>query len=654
MKNSLDEITTQTQPKGAQGEAHSNGHLTDLDPATWLPATGREVDLISWAIYDDVAAHEIGRHEWTLTDPICRAILNAHLFIYTSPNCEPHTPESIRDLLLLQAGATERQSECAVLTAAAQAVVKIGPPWRGGDPSREVKRLLRELGPGPSSGGFNLTDYGNAERFVSQHGQDVRHCYAWAQWLEWDGRRWQVDSTGAIERRAKLTTRSIYSEAAQVEDPDQRKALGEWARKTETKSRLQSMIDLARSEPGIPVLVEELDANPWLLNCQNGTLNLQRGVLRPHNSGDLLTKCVPVAYDPQAKCPAFLSFLSSIMGDRPALVEFLQRSIGYALTGDTREQILLLLYGLGANGKTTLLNLVAEMMGDYGQQTDTDALMAKQAGGINNDLARLRAARFVAAVETEEGRRLAEVKIKQLTGGDTVTARFLFQEFFEFKPQFKLFLATNHKPQIRGTDNAIWRRVRLVPFDVTFAPEQQDKTLPDKLRAELPGILNWAVQGCLKWQRTGLGLPDEVKAATAAYREEQDVVAAFLAECCVFDQHAQASAKDINSAYQDWCKASGQRHITSIELGKRLAERGLRAKKGTGGARKWLGLGLLEDFQPSLLDSENSGAFQKVAHSGAETDLIANNGQFAEEVENRATMRHSSQNAPLLHAADEE
>jgi putative DNA primase/helicase len=200
----------------------------------------------------------------------------------------------------------------------------------------------------------------------------------------------------------------------------------------------------------------------------------------------------------------------------------------------------------------------------------------------------------VSAVETEEGKRLAEVKIKQLTGGDTVTARFLFQEFFEFRPLFKLFLATNHKPEIRGTDHAIWRRIRLIPFDVTFAPSQQDKALTEKLRAELPGILAWAVQGCIQWQRDGLSLPDEVRTATAAYREEMDALAAFLADCCTIHPEAQVTANDLGTAYQSWCEANGEKPLKSIALGKRLRERGFTPTRSPR-TRGWRGLGLLTD-----------------------------------------------------------
>ncbi len=528
------------------------------------------------------------------------------------------------------------------------------PPDAVGREVEVAHKLAAEIGEAPPTLvlGYPATDTGNAERFAQHHGRDVRFCAALGGWHFWDGTRWRLDKTGDVKRMGKATVRRIGAEAAATEDDDKRKELLAWARKSESKARRADMLSLAESEPGMAVEAAAFDAYLWLLNCKNGTLDLRTGALRPHRRADLLTKRAPIAYDPLAKCPVWLAFLGAVMADRPALVEFLQRAIGYALTGDTREQVFFILHGGGANGKSTLLNILALLMGDYAQQTDTDALMAKSGGGINNDLARLRGARLVSAVETEAGKRLAEVKIKQLTGGDTVTARFLFQEFFEFKPLFKLFLATNHKPEIRGTDNAIWRRVRLVPFDVTFTPEQQDKALADKLRAELPGILAWAVQGCLKWQRTGLGEPDEVKAATRAYREEQDLVALFLSDCCIIEQHAQVTAKELNAAYQDWCKDSGEKPITAIELGKRLTERGLRAKKGTGGVRKWLGLGLLSDPQATLLSGANSGAFAKVAHSGAETELVAQNNCLVSNPEKCATMRHSTQNAPLLNETD--
>lgn len=354
------------------------------------------------------------------------------------------------------------------------------------------------------------------------------------------------------------------------------------------------MVSLAKSEPGVPVISEQLDAHPWLLNCQNGTLDLHTGKLLHHRREHLLTKQVPLAHDPEARCPRWLGFLAEITDNKRDLADFLQRVVGYALTGDTGEQVLFFLHGAGANGKTTFLETVKAMLGDYGQQAEFSTFLTRQYDSVRNDVARLAGARFVAAVEAESGRRLSEVLVKQLTGGDTVVARFLYAEHFEFHPQFKLFLAGNHKPEIRGTDPGIWRRILLLPFTVTIPKEKQDKRLLQKLRVELPGILSWAVQGCLRCQKRGLDPPKIVLAATNAYRQEEDVIGSFLTECCVQRRDTRSTAKDLYSALQQWCEENGEFVPTQKAFGQRLRERGFqRCRGGPTGATRWRGIGLL-------------------------------------------------------------
>jgi putative DNA primase/helicase len=273
---------------------------------------------------------------------------------------------------------------------------------------------------------------------------------------------------------------------------------------------------------GYPVIPEHLDQDPWLFNVENGTIDLKTGELRPHERGALITKLAPVQYDREAECPTWWKFLMRIFNGNLALIEFLQKAVGYALTGSTREQCLFFLHGLGANGKSTLLEIIHTLLGDYAHRTSSETFLIKKSGGIPNDVAALRGARLVGAVEVESGRRLAEVLIKEMTGGDRISARFLHAEWFDFKPEFKIFLAANHKPVIRGTDHAIWRRIHLIPFNVQIPKPEQDRDLPEKLKAELPGILNWALEGCQMWQLYGLEPPAEVQAATQDYREEMD------------------------------------------------------------------------------------------------------------------------------------
>ena len=377
----------------------------------------------------------------------------------------------------------------------------------------------------------HFTDLGNARRLVQLFGVDLRYCYDWRQWLVWDTTRWRPDRNGEIVRRAKRTVQTLYTEAAALEDKDARKAAVRWALASESDARIQAMMSLAASEIGIPIIPEDLDANAWLLNCSNGTVNLRTGDLHPHRREDLITKRCPVTYDRDAACPQWIQFLQQVFLGKPELIAFVRSAIGYSLTGDVRERVLFIPYGKGRNGKSTLLELIAEMLGDYSLRTPTETLMVKPYNQIPNDLAQLPGRRFVHASESEEGKRLSESLIKDLTGRDTISARFMRGEFFQFQPVCKLWLRTNHKPVIRGTDNAIWDRIRLIPFDLRISEEQEDCGLPGRLREELPGILAWAVGGCLSWQAHGLGLPTEVKIASATYRAEMDQLAAFLSEC---------------------------------------------------------------------------------------------------------------------------
>jgi putative DNA primase/helicase len=449
--------------------------------------------------------------------------------------------------------------------------------------------------PGRPESAVNLTDLGNAERLVAHHGADLRYVYAWEKWLVWDGRVWKVDDTGEVERRAKAAVRSIYAEAASAEDADTRKALASHAKSSEARGRIEAMISLARSEPGIAISPEELDADPWALTTPNGTLDLRAGELHAHRREDHITKASPVEYDPDAVAPTWSAFLERILPGEE-LRAFVQRAVGYSATGDTSEQCMMINHGPGANGKSTFQEAIAATLGDYAMRAPTEMLLAKHSSGIPNDVARLKGARFVSASETEEGRRLAEPLVKDLTGQDTITARFMRAEWFEFRPTHKLWLSTNHKPEIRGTDAAIWRRIRLVPWAVTIPPAERDKKLLAKLREELPGILAWIVQGCLEWQREGLRPPTEVRRATGKYRAEMDVLAAFIDEECVVSEHATASAKALYSAYRSWCEEYGEKVESQRRFGGRLKERGFENGKITAGPHKgnveWYGIGL--------------------------------------------------------------
>jgi len=440
---------------------------------------------------------------------------------------------------------------------------------------------------------FPLTDLGNAERLVHYHGADLRFCHPWGKWIVWDEKRWSIDNTGEPNRRAFDTVRQMLSEAAKIEDEKERRARVKWEQKSESSKARREMLDNAKSIKGIPILPDDMDKHLWTLNVTNGEIDLKTGKLGEHKRENLITKLAPVTYDPNAKCPTWETFLNRIMNGNTGLIEFLQCAIGYALTGDTGEQCLFILYGSGANGKSVFLDTVSALFGeDYSQNTPASTLMVKRNEGIPNDIAALKGARFITAIEAEEGQRLAESLVKGMTGGDKMTARFMRGEFFSFIPEFKLFLATNHVPQIRGTDHSIWRRINLIPFEVTIPVEERDRNLSSKLRNELSGILNWAITGCLRWQQKGLGIPKEVAAATDDYRTQMDAIGAFIEECCTIYENAKVSAGDLYKEYTIWTEENGERALNKRQLSQRLGERGFRNERGAGGWYFWKGIGL--------------------------------------------------------------
>lgn len=436
------------------------------------------------------------------------------------------------------------------------------------------------------------TDMGNARRFVARHGQDVRHVATWNQWLIWDGKRWKRDNSGEAERLAKETVVSIYQEAADSPDINQQKALAKWAIKSQADARIKAMLSVVQTEPEIACVSEAFDNHPWLLTVDNGTLDLRTGELMPHDRGHLITRLAPVTYDPDADCPTWVSFLFRIMGRDIDLVEFLQRAIGYSLTDDTGEQVLFLLHGSGQNGKSVLLAALEGIMGDYGIQTPTTTLMAKRDNSIPNDVARLKGARFVKAIETEEGQQLAESLVKQMTGGDMLSARFMRGEWFDFRPSFKLWLAANHLPRVRGSDDGIWRRIRYIPFAVQIPEGERDNKLGEKLRAEYSGILAWAVKGCLEWQKSGLGYPDRIRQATSQYREQMDQLGRFIADCCVLGPTLEVQGKALRSFYETWCQDNGERPRSQIWLGLELQRMGIQKYRDSSNASRFRGIGL--------------------------------------------------------------
>lgn len=439
---------------------------------------------------------------------------------------------------------------------------------------------------------LKFTDLGNAKRLINYHGGDLRFCYPWNKWLEYNGIHWAQDDTGGIFRRAKQTIACLYVDASKLDDKERRYVVN-FALSCESNHRLRSMVELAKSEPGIPVLPAHLDHDSWVLNLNNGTVELKTGLFREHRREELITKHAPVDYDLGAKCLKWLSFLDKIFRGEKDLIKFLQKAVGYSLTGSTQEQCFFIFYGHGKNGKSTFIQVIAGLLGDYAMQTSADSLMVKKFdNGISNDIARLRGARFVSAVESGEGKRLHEPLIKQITGGDKISARFLHAEFFEYTPECKIFLGTNHKPDIKGTDYAIWRRVRMIPFTVQI-PEAERIADYHKIliEEELSGILNWALEGCKMWLKEGLGIPEEVKEATAEFQDEMDLVGDFLEACCEIDEEAIFPNKTLYTAYNLWSVAGQESPLTQVSFSRTLEERGYRKEKKAAG-RVWYGVRL--------------------------------------------------------------
>lgn len=448
---------------------------------------------------------------------------------------------------------------------------------------------------------YTTTDLGNAERLVATFGDQLRYEAASNRWHRFDGTRWTPDDTLRVEAFAALTARDIYAEASRESDPHKRQELVNHARSSESRARQQAMVASARHM--LAISPSEWDRDPWKLNLLNGTLDLKTGELCPHCKDDLITRLAPVSYDAQAEAPHFFAFLERILPD-PEIRDFVQRSAGYALTGVTREQHLWFCYGAGANGKSTLLNMLMAILGDYAAPAPPD-LLVRDKSRHPTELAFLRGTRLVVASETREGSFMDETKVKLLTGGDMITARFMGGDFFTFVPSHKLWLMGNHKPRISGTDHAIWRRPLLTDFGVIIPREEQNPELPEKLLEENAGVLRWCVEGCLRWHEQGLRPPSQVLAATERYRLEMDVIGSFLDDNCHIAPDGMVRAADLYEAYCKWCDQNRERALTQRELGARMTERGFQRKRSTRGRIRYLGLTLAsQPDDPSDLTSE--------------------------------------------------
>ncbi|HEX3861071.1 MAG TPA: phage/plasmid primase, P4 family [Stellaceae bacterium] len=445
-------------------------------------------------------------------------------------------------------------------------------PFPGAEPVTEA-----DLSP-------EFSDDALALEFSGRHAHELRFCSQWGTWLLWDGARWKFEKTLKTFDMARAVAREF---ANACNDPDDKPKIA-------SAGKVAAIERLARSDRRHAADVDLWDSDPWLLNTPAGIIELRTGRTLPHDPDRYITKITAVA--PSAGCPLWLKFLGEITGGDADLQAFLQRIAGYALTGSTREHALFFFYGTGGNGKGVFLNTLSAILADYAAVAPMESFIATQGERHPTDLAGLRGARFVSSQETEEGRRWAESKIKALTGGDPITARFMRQDFFTYQPAFKLVIAGNHKPGLRGVDEAIRRRFNLVPFTVTIA--NPDRDLPDKLKEEWPGILKWMIEGCLGWQRNGLSAPASVRDATDAYLGEEDAIARWVEDCCVTGPSQWESSALLWPNWQDWATKANERVGSRRTFGMALESHGYSPEKSQD-IRGFRGLALIPAERPS-------------------------------------------------------
>ena len=424
---------------------------------------------------------------------------------------------------------------------------------------------------------YTFDDMGNAERFVDLFGENVRYCYTEKKWYFYNSMRWSVDNLGVILRMADKCVEAmkaeakLYLQADEESGGDMAKAFEKHMKSSRSNKSKKAMLN--EIEHHLPILPIQMDRYKMALNTPSGIINLKNGDVKAHTPEYYFTKITSVDCAEAADCPRWLAFLDDIFASDKDLIRYIQKAVGYSLTGSTAEQCAFFLYGTGRNGKSTFIDVIRDVFGDYAANIQPETIMVKssQSNAINSDIARLKGARLVTSVEPNEGVRLNEGLLKQLTGDDTVTARKLYSEEFEFKPEFKLWMATNHKPIIRGTDTGIWRRIHMIPFDVQIPEDKVDKNLTHKLKAEMTAIFKWCIDGCLMWQREGLQMPVAVLKSVREYRREMDVISAFIEDKCTLEGAVQAST--LYAAYVSWADSNNEYCMSNTKFSTELAKR---------------------------------------------------------------------------------
>lgn len=443
---------------------------------------------------------------------------------------------------------------------------------------------------------YSFDDTGNAQRMFDTFGEKIRYSYVNKSWMYYDERKWCDDYLGIIKKLADEVVESMKGDAPPADlDPEEfEKAFAKHMKNSRSSKGKTAMIK--ETEHRVPILPAQMDAHNHVINTPAGIINLRNGEIEPHDPKRYITKIAYADYTPHTDAPLWKQFLRDIFNGDEELIRYVQKAVGYSMTGSTQEQCIFFCYGTGRNGKSTFINIIGDMLGDYAVNMQPESIMVKNSsGGANSDIARLMGARFVTTVEPSEGVRLNEGLVKQLTGGDPITARKLYGNEFEFKPEFKLWMATNHKPVVRGTDEGIWRRIHLIPFEVYIPKEKIDRRLSYKLKQELPGIMAWAVDGCLMWQREGLEMPSAVRQATAEYRNEMDVISAFLGECCC-DGQGSIRAADLFQTYAKWADENNEYKMSNTKFGKEVSKK--YRKIHDNGGTVYIGITLKSEHKP--------------------------------------------------------
>lgn len=568
-------------------------YLPDLTPATIKDTQFVKVDLADADIIDKARACKTGTVFQLLYDGAWQGLFNSQSeadlalcgqLAFWCQRDEEQIDRIFRSSGLMRQKWDEKRGASTygqmTITKAVSTCDEVYTPRRGSDDTELALSLFGKKKPKITKQ-YDRTDTGNAHRLYDRCNGEIRYSYARKKWYYWTGKVWQLDDTGEVKKYTDLVIADMKAQAFEIEDENERERFLKFVAQCGNTNRKSAMITETQHLDGIPVLPEQMDAYQEYINCQNGILNLRNGELMPHVPEFMMSKLCLCEYDTSNKKPErWLKFLDEVCNGDKDLVRYLQKCVGYSLTGSTREQCAFFLYGIGNNGKSTFLETLSDMLGGYAANSQPDTLMAKKnEGGPNSDIARLKSIRLVTTEEPSEGVRLNEGLVKQLTGGGKVTCRFLFGDEFEYEPEFKIWVATNHKPVIRGTDVGIWRRIRLIPFEVNIPKNKVDKNLKYKLREEMPRILHWAVDGYRMYTQEGLEMPDAVKRATDEYKSEMDLLQAFADSCIEVDYSVVRGipANELYSAYVRWAERNNEYVMTSrkffAEIGKKLPEK---------------------------------------------------------------------------------